>query len=68
MAAEESIWFSVPRRSRGAKAEGGLVLLPGPGHVAIWYDPSGEVARRSQAWFDRWLAGGSAQHEGIRKP
>ena len=33
-----------------------LVLIPGFGHVAIWFDPSGQVAEESRAWFDRYLA------------
>ena len=34
-----------------------LVLIPGFGHVVIWFDPTGQVATESRAWFDRYLAG-----------
>jgi pimeloyl-ACP methyl ester carboxylesterase len=34
-----------------------LVLLPKLGHVTIWFDPGGDVARRSVEWFDRQLQG-----------
>jgi pimeloyl-ACP methyl ester carboxylesterase len=35
-----------------------VVLIPDRGHTTIWFDPGGEVARRSRAWFDRHLADG----------
>lgn len=35
-----------------------LVLIPWFGHVAIWFDPTGEVAAESRAWFDRYLVPG----------
>jgi pimeloyl-ACP methyl ester carboxylesterase len=34
-----------------------LVLIPHLGHVALWFDPGGHVARRTRVWFDRWVAG-----------
>ncbi|RIK84014.1 MAG: hypothetical protein DCC68_02350 [Planctomycetota bacterium] len=33
-----------------------LALLPGLGHVSIWFDPSGEVSARAIEWFDRHLS------------
>jgi len=35
-----------------------LVLIPGLGHVTIWFDPTGKVAAESRAWFDQHLAPG----------
>ncbi|NQU26546.1 MAG: alpha/beta fold hydrolase [Candidatus Nealsonbacteria bacterium] len=32
-----------------------LVSVPWYGHTVIWIDPTSEVARRTRAWFDRWL-------------
>jgi pimeloyl-ACP methyl ester carboxylesterase len=37
-----------------------LVLIPWLGHITIWFDPTGEVAAESRAWFDRHLAGEGA--------
>jgi pimeloyl-ACP methyl ester carboxylesterase len=34
-----------------------LVSVPYLGHVALWFDPGGRVARRARDWFDRWLGG-----------
>lgn len=34
-----------------------LVLVPYLGHVALWVDPGGHVARRARDWFDRWIGG-----------
>ncbi|MFQ5734717.1 MAG: alpha/beta hydrolase [Planctomycetaceae bacterium] len=33
-----------------------FVLLPMTGHVSIWFDADGEVARQTKRWFGRWLA------------
>jgi hypothetical protein len=33
-----------------------LVLIPYLGHVGLWVDPGGQVAKRARAWFDRWIA------------
>ena len=38
-----------PQRSR-------LITIPLAGHMSIWLDPDGQVAREGKAWFDRWLA------------
>jgi pimeloyl-ACP methyl ester carboxylesterase len=47
-------WHSV--RLRDAAADHvRLVLISGLGHVAIWFDPQGEVLARSVAWYDRHL-------------
>lgn len=32
-----------------------LVSVPWHGHTAIGFDPTGEVALHTRAWFDRWL-------------
>ena len=34
-----------------------LVYLPKQGHVSIWFDPDGDVAKHTKRWFGRWLAG-----------
>jgi len=37
-----------PQRSK-------LITIPLAGHISIWIDPDGQVAREGLAWFDRWL-------------
>jgi len=32
-----------------------LVLIPGVGHLMIFFDPTGDVARHTRAWFDCFL-------------
>ena len=32
-----------------------LVSVPWVGHVVIWVDPMGDVAKKTREWFDRWL-------------
>jgi len=34
-----------------------LVSVPYLGHVALWVDPGGHVAKRARDWFDRWMGG-----------
>lgn len=33
-----------------------LISIPLLGHVALWFDPGGQVAQHSRVWFDRWLS------------
>jgi dipeptidyl aminopeptidase/acylaminoacyl peptidase len=33
-----------------------LELIPYLGHVGLWADPGGHVAKRARDWFDRWIA------------
>lgn len=33
-----------------------FIPMPGLGHLGIWRDPKGEVARHTIRWFDQWLA------------
>ena len=37
-----------------------LTLFPGQGHLALCVDPFGELHAETKAWFDRYLANGSA--------
>jgi pimeloyl-ACP methyl ester carboxylesterase len=32
-----------------------LMLMPGLGHVTVWFDPLGKIQRASQSWFERNL-------------
>jgi pimeloyl-ACP methyl ester carboxylesterase len=32
-----------------------LMTVPAYGHIIIWVDPAGTVARQATGWFDRWL-------------
>jgi len=34
-----------------------LELMPGLGHVTIWFDPQGAVAEKTRVWFDQHLCG-----------
>ena len=45
------------RLHAAARDHSELVLVPYLGHVTMWFDPGGQVARRSHDWFDRWLGG-----------
>ena len=47
-------WHAVRLRN-AAPDRTRLVSIPGFGHVAIWFDPAGEVASESRKWFDRHL-------------
>lgn len=46
------------RLHEAARDHSELVSIPALGHIALWCDPTGEVAARTRAWFDRWLAAG----------
>jgi dipeptidyl aminopeptidase/acylaminoacyl peptidase len=52
-------WLVPPENARRLEqASGGrnsVVMLPGEGHISIWFDAKGEVADRTKHWFDRWL-------------
>jgi pimeloyl-ACP methyl ester carboxylesterase len=52
-------WLVPPENARRLEqASGGchsVVMLPGEGHISIWFDAKGEVADRTKRWFDRWL-------------
>ena len=41
------------QESSGGRAS--TVLLPGEGHISIWFDTHGEVAEYTRLWFNRWL-------------
>ena len=43
------------RLHEAARDHSELVSVPWYGHTVIWFDPTGEVAVRTAAWFDRWL-------------
>lgn len=34
-----------------------VLLVPGTGHIGIWFDPTGDVKAHTREWFDHWLAG-----------
>lgn len=44
------------RLHEAARDHSQLVSVPWHGHAVIWFDPTGEVAVRTRAWFDRWLS------------
>jgi hypothetical protein len=49
-------WFVPQEHSiRLARDHSELVSIPWHGHVAVWFDPTGEVGVYARAWFDRWL-------------
>jgi pimeloyl-ACP methyl ester carboxylesterase len=43
------------RLHEAARDHSQVVSVPWHGHVAVWLDPTGEIAVRARAWFDRWL-------------
>jgi pimeloyl-ACP methyl ester carboxylesterase len=55
----EDDWLVPPYHARrlheAAPDHSQLVLLPGTGHTTIWFDTTGEVAQRTQRWFEQWL-------------
>jgi pimeloyl-ACP methyl ester carboxylesterase len=59
----EDDWLVPPYHARrlyeAAPDRSQLVLLPNTGHTTIWFDVTGEVAERTQNWFERWLADGT---------
>ena len=46
------------RLHEAARDHSQLVSVPWHGHAVIWFDPTGEVAVRTRAWFDHWLGNG----------
>lgn len=44
------------RLHEAARDHSQLVSVPWHGHAVIWFDPTGEVAVRTRAWFDCWLS------------
>jgi pimeloyl-ACP methyl ester carboxylesterase len=44
------------RLHEAARDHSQLVSIPCLGHIAVWVDPTGEVASQTRGWFDRWLS------------
>jgi pimeloyl-ACP methyl ester carboxylesterase len=43
------------RLHAAARDHSQLVLVPYLGHVGLWVDPGGQVAKQARDWFDRWI-------------
>lgn len=44
------------RIHNAARDHSKVVLVPGTGHIGIWFDPTGDVKVHTREWFDHWLA------------